>query len=417
MQDVDSCFYVLRHTDLHFVVSCTEEASFQNAQLAAIDIEEAEINIAHLYDASGTKRAKQTKTDGSPIDQTDYIANFVYENNQLQFILTSEGRIMMQNEATYEYQYFLKDHLGNTRITVNQNGTVLQEDAYYPFGMNIAGLSSANSSPENKYKYNGKELQDEFGLDWYDYGARFYDPKIARWHAVDPKAEEMNSWSPYNYSFNNPIKFIDPTGMNPHGFDDCDLREPWMIDPEGLWHGYEINFDKIEGDGDKKKNKTDKNKDQNGGGKYGNINAAFNISGTLSLGGGGTIEFGYVMSDKGYTQYYLTVYSTAAIAAGASANLVKISPNGEYEIDFSNWEGSAFEVGGNYGPVVGQYGGDKAGTFSTFTLGLGVGYSYPIKGSGSVNDGTTYLLGNPFLIKTKPNEFTNRYIRTGGIRF
>ena len=72
----------------------------------------------------------------------------MYENNQLQFILTSEGRIMMQNEDTYEYQYFLKDHLGNTRITLSQNGTVLQEDTYYPFGMNIAGLSSANSSPE-----------------------------------------------------------------------------------------------------------------------------------------------------------------------------------------------------------------------------------------------------------------------------
>ena len=218
------------------------------------------------YNASGTKRAKQTKTDGSPHDQTDYIANFVYENNQLQFILTSEGRIMKQNEDTYEYQYFLKDHLGNTRISLSQNGNVLQEDTYYPYGMNIKGLSYSNSCSENKYKYNGKrctersrsELQDDFGLDWYDYGARFYDPQIARWHVVDPKAEEMNSWSPYNYSFNNPIKFIDPTEMNPHGFDDCDIWSQWMIDPEGLWHGYEINFDEIEGDGDKKKNKTDK---------------------------------------------------------------------------------------------------------------------------------------------------------------
>ncbi len=73
--------------------------------------------IAYLYDASGTKRARQTQTYGSPLSQTDYITKFVYENNQLQFILTSEGRIMMQNNGTYEYQYFLKDHLGNTRIT------------------------------------------------------------------------------------------------------------------------------------------------------------------------------------------------------------------------------------------------------------------------------------------------------------
>ncbi len=164
------------------------------------------------YDASGTKMAKQTKTDASPIDQTDYIANFVYENNQLQFILTSEGRIMMQNNGTYEYQYFLKDHLGNTRITLSQNGTILQEDAYYPFGMNIAGLSSANTNPENKYKYNGKELEDEFGLDWYDYGARFYDAALGRWHVVDPLCEIARRWTPYQYAYNNPIRFIDPDG-------------------------------------------------------------------------------------------------------------------------------------------------------------------------------------------------------------
>ena len=144
----------------------------------------------------------------------------MYENNQLQFILTSEGRIMMQNGGTYEYQYFLKDlpiviGIGNTRITLSQNGTVLQEDAYYPFGMNIAGLSSANSSPENKYKYNGKELQDDFGLDWYDYGARFYDAALGRFHTLDPRAETYNFQTPFAYAANNPAKFADYNGEFP----------------------------------------------------------------------------------------------------------------------------------------------------------------------------------------------------------
>ena len=126
------------------------------------------------------------------------------------------------------YQYFLKDHLGNTRLVVNTvgaGGTIVQQTDYYPFGMDIANY---NGGLDNKYRYNGKEFQTDVinnrNLDWYDYGARFYDPVIGRWNSVDPLAEKSLRMSPYNYAVNNPIRFIDPDGMEMTDFLDKDKR-------------------------------------------------------------------------------------------------------------------------------------------------------------------------------------------------
>jgi len=91
---------------------------------------------------------------------------------------------------------------------------VLQTDHYYPFGLRLGGLSYS-SGTENRYRYNGKEFHQEFNLGLYDYGARMYDPSIGRWNGVDPLAHKMPAWSPYSYTFNNPVLYTDPDGRFP----------------------------------------------------------------------------------------------------------------------------------------------------------------------------------------------------------
>ncbi len=71
---------------------------------------------------------------------------------------------------------------------------------------------SRDTEHKNLHLYNGKELQTGFDLNWYDYGARFYDVELVRWHVVDALAEKRNWLSPYNYVQNSPIMRVDPDG-------------------------------------------------------------------------------------------------------------------------------------------------------------------------------------------------------------
>ncbi|MFZ6011289.1 MAG: RHS repeat-associated core domain-containing protein [Bacteroidota bacterium] len=90
---------------------------------------------------------------------------------------------------------------------------VVENANYYPFGL-VSQSSQRENSLENKYLYNGKEIQDELQLGWYDYGARMYFSEIGKWGGVDASSELYYEWSPYNFCGNNSISFIDLNGKD-----------------------------------------------------------------------------------------------------------------------------------------------------------------------------------------------------------
>lgn len=163
-------------------------------------------NISYIYTAGGEKLAQRIGSS-----YTYYRGVMIYAGNTLSYIKQPEG-LIRKDGPYYTYNYFLKDHLGSTRVlleAVEDSLRTVQTTDYYPFGLSFEN----NNLNRNKYLYTGKEFQDvSLGgrtLSMYDFGARFYDPEIGRWFNIDPALQLA---TPYGFCGNNPILNVDPDG-------------------------------------------------------------------------------------------------------------------------------------------------------------------------------------------------------------
>ena len=156
----------------------------------------------------------------------DSIRNYndLFDKNQLPTntrIKLIEGHYTSNGNNSLIYSPIALDHLNSVQLIVsdiNSNGRIdtaqeiMQSNSYYPFGLTYNEGNQAQLTANFPYVYNGMLRLEHNNINLLDYGARYYDPTIARWHGVDPLAELAPGESPYIYVTNNPLIYIDPDG-------------------------------------------------------------------------------------------------------------------------------------------------------------------------------------------------------------
>jgi RHS repeat-associated protein len=185
----------------------------------------------YAYDPEGSRVQKWVKNNGS-YTYTYYFngqegntyavclgpnsANLTF--NILGAGLDSIGQVKVESNSVTGRYYYLKDHLGNIKVTVDGSGNVVGYDDYYPFGEIMPGRSEVPSGADARYKFTGKEKDSETGL--YYFGRRNYDSWFGGWDEVDPMEKKYPGLSPYLYCEDNPIDRTDPNGMQDGGPND-----------------------------------------------------------------------------------------------------------------------------------------------------------------------------------------------------
>ena len=251
--------------------------------LSTLDIDYNDRNLTSRISSGGATLAEyEYLADGTKLRALDgggngyqYRGSLIYTQTAgqtgspaitLDCAVTSAGRIVRENTAdgssTYKVQHYLRDHLGSVRAVIDgDTGTVIEASDYYPFGKRIqvtapvsepvegsqhaaepavapvaTATSEASTSSPNRWLFSSKESQSflNASIPLLDFGARMYNPVIARWTAADPLSEKYYGISPYVYCLGNPIVNIDVKGDSVRVYiETVGLGHTWISAGEG----------------------------------------------------------------------------------------------------------------------------------------------------------------------------------------
>ena len=251
--------------------------------LSTLDIDYNDRNLTSRISSGGATLAEyEYLADGTKLRALDgggngyqYRGSLIYTQTAgqtgspaitLDCAVTSAGRIVRENTAdgssTYKVQHYLRDHLGSVRAVIDgDTGTVIEASDYYPFGKGIQvtapvsepvggslyaaepvvapvapATSVVSTSSPNRWHFSGKESQSilNASIPLLDFGARMYNPAIARWTAADPLSEKYHGISPYAYCLGNPIVNIDVKGDSVRVYiETVGLGHTWISAGEG----------------------------------------------------------------------------------------------------------------------------------------------------------------------------------------
>ena len=150
----------------------------------------------------------------------------------------------------YTYRWYIKDHLGSNCAVMDASGNLSNCKSYYPYGREMDMPPYANGSVPfegivpsgSSFSFSSKEFVSQGNVNWYDFGARWYDSYKIRWTTQDPLAEKYYGISPYVYCAGNPVNLVDPEGEEVVTIFDKETNKVYIVDLDYYQKGLPIKF-------------------------------------------------------------------------------------------------------------------------------------------------------------------------------